>query len=98
MTPLEELKFNLRESENPYFDDTELQVLLDKNQIGVEDDGATPIYDINAATYEGLLIKAEDDSIKLPGLDIPSSQKYYLRLARLFRPSRTCNIKRADEL
>ncbi|WP_052045130.1 hypothetical protein [Caloranaerobacter azorensis] len=96
MTALDELKFNLREEVNPYFSEAELQMLLDRYKIG-EDEEGNPIYDINAATYEGLLIKAEDDSIKLPGLDIPSSQKYYLRLAKRFRTSRTGNIKRADE-
>lgn len=87
MTQLEELKFNLRETSSPYFSDEELQHLLDKNGNKVD-----------AASYEGLLIKAEDDSISLPGLDIPSSKKYYLRLARAFRPNRTGNMKRADGL
>lgn len=84
MTDLEELKFNLREANNPYFSDTELQRLLDKYTT------------VDAASYHGLLIKAEDDSIKLTGLDIPSSQKYFLRLARKFRPSVSGTVKRAD--
>lgn len=96
MTPLDELKFNIRESDNPFFDDAELQHLLDRNKIGEEDDG-TPIYDINNASYQALIIKAEDDAIKLPGLDIPSSQKYYLRLAKMYRPNNGGNTKRADE-
>lgn len=96
MTPLEELKFNIRETDSPYFDAAGLQQLLDRNKIGEEEDGS-PIYDIESASYEALIIKAEDDSIKLPGLDIPSSQSYYLRLAKMYRPSAAGNMKRADE-
>lgn len=84
MTDLELLKFNLREDGSPYFTNEELQQLLDRNG------------SVQAASHEGLIMKAEDDSIKLPGLDIPSSQKYYRRLAMHFRPSGTRVLQRID--
>ncbi|WP_330665047.1 hypothetical protein [Tepidibacter sp.] len=80
------LKFNLREKKKQCFEDDELELLLQKNN-----------FDIEKASYEGLLIKAENTAIKLPGLDIPSSQKYFLRLAKLYRPSSSGCMKRADE-
>ncbi|WFD12009.1 hypothetical protein [Tepidibacter hydrothermalis] len=83
---LKVLKFNLRESKKKAFEDDELELLLQKNN-----------YDVEKASYEGLLIKAENTAIKLPGLDIPSSQKYFLRLAKLYRPSSSSCMKRADE-
>ena len=96
MTPLEELKFNIREGSNSYFAEEELQAILDQAKTG-EVDGV-PVYDIYDASYRALIIKAEDDSIKLPGLDIPSSQQYYLRLARLYRGSCFGTMKRVDEI
>jgi hypothetical protein len=84
MNKIEELKFNLREKSNPYFSDEELDWLLLKHG------------SVRKATYEGLLLKAEDDSIKLPGLDIPSSKNYYLKLAKHFRPNKTGQLKRVD--
>ena len=86
MTPLEILKFNIRETQYPYFSDEELQYLLDKN----EDD-------IDKASYEALILKAEDDAIKIPGLDYSGSKEYFLRLACRFRTNYSGTIKRADE-
>lgn len=90
------LKFNLRENEaescegcgcGRSFTDEELLALLEKHRGNV-----------NAASYEGLLIKAEDDSVKLPdGLDLPSARAYWLSLARLYRPCMAHNLPRADE-
>ena len=45
-------------------------------------------YNVNAAAYECLIIKAENDSISLPGgLNIADNQKYWLRLAQKYRPN-----------
>ena len=88
------LRFNLRENACDevcgcaMFSDSELMTLLEKH-------GG----DVRAASYEGLLIKAENDSIKLPdGLDVPSTGEYWLRLARMYRPCETHNLPRADEV
>ena len=45
-------------------------------------------YNVNAAAYECLIIKAENDSISLPGgLNIADNQNYWLRLAKKYKPN-----------
>jgi hypothetical protein len=90
MSDLEKLKFNLQEKTFPYFDDTELLHLLEKHTVNSS-------VDINAASYEGCLIKAQNDSLKLKNMDIPSNEKYWLRLARRYKKNATGIMKRADE-
>ena len=91
------LRFNLRETvadsecDCPCasgFTDAALLMLLEKH-------GG----DLRAASYEGLLLKAEDTSLSLPdGLQLDDNRDYWLRLASLYRPIRTKNIPRADEM
>ncbi len=88
------LRFNLRDTSAECacgcatFSDQELLTLLGKH------DG-----NVNAASYEGLLIKAQSDSVKLPdGLELPDGRDYWLALARLYRPDTARNISRADEV
>lgn len=79
MSKIEELQLILREEGNPFFSLIELQYYLDKNN-----------NDINRTAYECLLIKAEDDSISLPGgLSIANNSSYWLRLAQRYRPIRS---------
>jgi len=70
MDALKQLKFNLRESQAPFFEDEELQYLLDKN------DG-----DVNKASYEGLIIKAEVNGLSVSGLTTKDSSSYFKMLA-----------------
>lgn len=42
-------------------------------------------YDLDKATYDGLLRKAEDDSIGISGIFVPSNKAYWLRLAKQYR-------------
>ena len=88
------LRFNLRESENGEsctcraFTESELLALLEKH-------GG----DIRAASYEGLLRKAEDDSFRLPdGLELAGGRDYWLGLARYYRPCAARHMPRADEV
>ena len=88
------LKFNLRETGNECgcgcaaFSDDDLLLLLDRHGGNV-----------NAASYEGLLIKARCDSLTLPdGLELPDGRNYWLALARLYRPDVCRNIPRAEEV
>lgn len=88
------LRFNLRENDCGndcgcmVFSESELLTLLEKH-------GG----DVRAASYEGLVIKAENDSIKLPdGLDVSSAREYWLGLARMYRPCAAHNLPRADEV
>ena len=90
------LRFNLRETAADSecdcpcasgFTDAALLMLLEKH-------GG----DLRAASYEGLLLKAEDTSLTLPdGLQLGDNRDYWLRLASLYRPTIARNIPRADE-
>ena len=77
MGEIQELKLILREDISPFFTDEELCYYLNNND-----------KDVNKTAYECLLVKAEDDSISLPGgLNIADNQKYWLRLAQKYRPN-----------
>lgn len=76
---LRKLKLELREKQSPFFDDEELRYYLEKND-----------NDLSATIYECALLKAEDDSIDLPGgLSIPDNRAQWLRLAAKNRPNST---------
>lgn len=70
MNNFEQLRFNLREKQCPYFDDDEIQLLLDKNN-----------NDVNKASYEGLILKAEVTGLSVSGLTTKDSSSYFKMLA-----------------
>lgn len=75
MGELQELKLILREENSPFFTDEEIAYYLNKNN-----------GDIKKAAYECLLLKAEDDSIQLPGgLQLANNSNYWLRLAKKYK-------------
>ena len=77
MGEIQELKLILREESSPFFSDEEIAYYLEKNN-----------YNIDATAYECLLLKAEDDSISLPGgLSLANNSKYWLRLAKKYKPN-----------
>lgn len=82
---LERLKENLRESDYPFFEEAQLIRLLE------EADG-----NVDAASYRGLIIKAEQDGIDLSDLQMESMRGYWLSLARLYRPDAGGVLKRGD--
>lgn len=73
MDKLTELKFNLREKQCPYFDEQDLQFLLEKNN-----------NDVRKASYEGLIIKAEVTGLNVSGLTTQDSSSYFKMLASNF--------------
>ncbi len=78
MGEIQELKLRLREESSPFFSDEELDYYLNKNN-----------NDLDKTTYECLLLKAEDDSISLPGgLQLPNNINYWLRLAKQYKPKK----------
>ena len=79
---LEQLQMNLRESQVPFFNDQELQHQLERAN-----------GDIDLATYNCLLIKAEECSLSVSGLSIADSSGYWLRLAAMYRPNCTTTAK-----
>lgn len=76
MDNLEQLKFNLREKQCPYFEESELAYLLKKNN-----------NDVSLASYEGLIIKAETTGLQVSGLTTKDSSSYFKMLAANFVPS-----------
>ena len=77
MGEIQELKLILREETSPFFTDEEIAYYLNKNN-----------GNINNAAYECLLLKAEDDSIALPGgLTLANNREYWLRLAKKYKPN-----------
>lgn len=78
MGEIQELKVILREESSPFFTDEELAYYLEKNN-----------QDIKSTAYECLLLKAEDDSISLPGgLQLANNSNYWLRLAKQYKPKK----------
>ena len=56
-------------------------------------------WDLDTATYHALIRRAENDEIRLPdGTTLPSQRKYWLSLARCYRPNKSGNIPRSDEI
>ena len=77
MGEIQELKLILREETSPFFSDEEIAYNLQKNN-----------YNINTTAYECLLLKAEDDSIQLPGgLTLANNSEYWLRLGKKYKPN-----------
>lgn len=70
MTDIEKIKLEVREDKCPYFEDSEIQYYMDKNK-----------GDIEAAIYELLIIKAEDSTISVSGLNTADTSSYFRRLA-----------------
>lgn len=76
MKSLDDLKVVLREKEVPFFTDEELQFYLGENN-----------QDYRATAYRCLLIKAEDTTLSISGLNASDSSKYFRRLAAQYRPN-----------
>lgn len=73
-TLIEILKFNLQEREYPYFQDQELQLLLDTHN-----------NDVIRASYKGCILKAAaDDAMTVSGIKLESNRAYWLTLAETF--------------
>lgn len=70
MDKLKQLKINILEKQYPCFDDEELQYYLDKNNGNVD-----------KASYECLILKAETTGINVSGLTTKDSSSYFKMLA-----------------
>lgn len=74
MTDIERIKKEIREELAPYFDDDDFQYYLDKNN-----------GDVDATIYEMLIIKSEDSTISVSGLNTQDTSGYFKRLASRFK-------------
>lgn len=75
MTEIERIKKEVREEQAPYFDESDFQYYLDKNN-----------GDVNATIYDMLIIKSEDSSISVSGLTTQDTSSYFKRLASRYKP------------
>ena len=74
LTAIDRIKKEIREAQAPYFDEDDFQYYLDKN------DG-----DVNATIYEMLIIKSEDSTISVSGLNTQDTSSYFKRLASRYK-------------
>lgn len=75
LTAIERIKKEVREAQAPYFDEDDFQYYLDKN-------GG----DVDATIYEMLIIKSEDSTIAVSGLNTQDTSSYFKRLASRYKP------------
>nr|WP_209013911.1 hypothetical protein [Clostridium botulinum] len=69
------MKFNLQEKQYPYFEDKELEFLLEINN-----------NDVEKSSYKGCILKAiADDGIEVAGVKLQSNRAYWLTLAEYFK-------------
>lgn len=74
MTDIERIKKEIREEQSPYFEEDDFQYYLDKN-------GG----DLDATIYEMLIIKSEDSTISVSGLNTQDTSSYFKRLASRYK-------------
>lgn len=75
MSSIDDLKIVLREKDIPFFSDEELAYYLQENK-----------GDYRATAYQCLLIKAENTTLVMTGLETADSSTYFRRLAARYRP------------
>ena len=74
MTDVERVYKEIREEQSPYFDDGDIEYYLEKNHGNVE-----------ATIYEMLIIKSEDSSLSLSGVNTADTSGYFKRLASKYK-------------
>lgn len=74
MTDIERIWKAILEDKAPYFDPEDFQYYLDKNN-----------GDVNATIYEMLIVKSEDSTISVSGLNTQDTSGYFKRLASRYR-------------
>lgn len=75
MDDIVRIKMEIREEQMPYFTDEEIEYYLSKNK-----------GDVEAAIYEMLIIKSEDSTISVSGLNTQDTSSYFKRLASRYKP------------
>lgn len=73
-TVLQRIRTEIRENMSPYFEDSDIEFYYNKNN-----------GDINATIYELLIIKSEDSTISVSGLNTGDTSEYFKRLASRYR-------------
>lgn len=74
MDAVGELKVILRENDCPFFTNEELEYYLKKNNNNVE-----------SAAYQCLIVKSEDTTLNISGMNASDTSKYFRRLAQRYK-------------
>lgn len=82
LNSIADLKVVLRESEIPFFTDTELQWYVDKFN-----------GNYNRAVYELLIVKSENTGMSISGMSAEDSSSYFRRIANRYRPNNSGVLK-----
>ena len=82
MTDIEIIKKELREEQSPYFEEDDFEYYLSKNN-----------GDIKATIYEMLIIKSEDSTISVSGLNTQDTSAYFKRLASKYKTFNSCVLE-----
>lgn len=81
MNDLLVLKMELREEDTPFFTDEQLKYYLSKNR-----------NDIKATIYECLILKSEDTTLSISGMNTADTSSYFKRLASRYRPNNSGSL------
>lgn len=81
MTDVERVYKEIREEQSPYFEDGDIEYYLEKNHGNVE-----------ATIYEMLIIKSEDSSLLLSGVNTTDTSGYFKRLASKYKQFNSGNL------
>lgn len=73
-TVLANIKIEIREDDAPYFSDDQIEYYYGKNNS-----------DFQATCYELLIVKSEDSTISVSGLNTQDTSSYFKRLASRFK-------------
>ena len=74
MTDIERIRKEVREEQAPYFEESDFQYYLEKNNGNVD-----------ATIHEMLIIKSEDSTISVSGLTTQDTSSYFKRLASRYK-------------
>lgn len=80
--PIRRMKVVLREDDIPFFTDEQLSFYLDECK-----------GDVHTALYKCLLIKAEDTTLQVSGLNVNDTSAYFRRMASMYRPTNSGILK-----
>lgn len=81
MTDVERVYKEIREEQSPYFEDGDIEYYLQKNN-----------GDVDATIYEMLIIKSEDSSLSLSGVNTNDTSGYFKRLASKYKRFNSGNL------
>ena len=78
LSTIDKLKIILRENDCPFFNDDELEFYLTEN-------GG----DFNKTAYQCLILKSENTSLSISGMQAADTSSYFRRIAQKYRTNNT---------